>query len=70
MHGPPARAEAQNTPHVNLMIAKAHLAASDAALTSRPWHDVLSAIIDTKTSDTRHRQETAANGHAFVNVSD
>jgi hypothetical protein len=47
------------------MIAKAYLAASDPALTSRTWQAVLSAIIDTKTDDTRHRWETAAKDRAF-----
>lgn len=60
-----ARNEARQTPHVNLMIAKAYLAASDPALTSRTWQDVLNAIIGTKTGDTRHRWETAAKDHAF-----
>jgi hypothetical protein len=50
-----ARNEARRTPHLNLMIAKAYLAASDPALISRTWQDVLSAIIGTKTGDTRHR---------------
>jgi hypothetical protein len=60
-----ARNEAQHTPHVNLMIAKAYLAASDPALTSRTWQDVLNAIINTKTDDTRYRWETAAKNRAF-----
>ena len=60
-----ARNEALHTPHVNLMIAKAYLAASDPALTSRTWQDVLNAIINTKTGDTRYRWETAAKDHAF-----
>ena len=47
-----ARNEAQHAPHVNLMIAKAYLAASDPALTSRTGQDVLNAIINTKTGDT------------------
>jgi hypothetical protein len=51
-----ARNEAQHTPQVNLMIAKAYLAASDPALTSRTWQDVLNAITCTKTGDTRISQ--------------
>jgi hypothetical protein len=38
------------------MIAKACLAASDPALTSRTWQDVLNAITCTKTGDTRISQ--------------
>ena len=60
-----ARNESQHNPHVNLMIAKAYLAASDPTLTSRTWQDVLNAIIGTKTGDTRYRWETAAKDHAF-----
>jgi hypothetical protein len=65
-----ARNEAQRTPHVNLMIAKAYLAASDPALTNRTWQHVINAIIETKTGDTRHRWETAAKDHALDRVRD
>lgn len=60
-----ARNEAQHTPQVNLMIAKAYLAASDPTLISRTWQDVMNAIINTKTGDTRYRWETAVKDHAF-----
>ncbi len=61
-----ARNEAQHTPHVNLMIAKAYLAASDPALTSRTWQDALNAIINTKAGDTRYRWESDPDNSRIV----
>src|SRR5437764_11176194 len=43
-----ARNQAERQPVLNLQIAKAYLAGTDAAITKRTWQDAISALTTTK----------------------
>ncbi len=60
-----AQREAHAQPHLNLQIARAYLLASDAAMVTRTWEQVMEAIIGTKTAETKRRWQSAAKDRAF-----
>ena len=60
-----ARNEAARQPHLNLQIAKAYLAGTDSALSTRTWQGALDAIIDNKTGPTKDRWQRAAREKAL-----
>jgi len=55
-----ARNDAERQPALNLHIAKAYLAGTDSGITTRTWHQALSALVDTKLGPTKERWERAA----------
>lgn len=57
--------ESHIQPALNLQLARTYLAASDPQMVKRTWTDVLVAIIETKTGETRTRWERAKNDQAF-----
>jgi len=63
-----SRNEAEQQPAVNLQIARAYLAASDPAVTTRTWQHVMEEITKLKEGSTRHRWQTAINDSAFDSI--
>src|SRR5947199_473790 len=60
-----ARNEAVRQPHLNLQIAKAYLAGTDSAASTRTWQHALDALIETKHGPTRDRWRRAAKESAL-----
>ncbi len=60
-----ARNEAIRQPHLNLQIAKADLAGTDSAVSTRTWQHALDALIETKHGPTRDRWRRAAKESAL-----
>jgi hypothetical protein len=60
-----ARNESVRQPQLNLQIAKAYLAGTDSAVSTRTWQNALDAIVETKTSSTQDRWRRAANETAL-----
>src|SRR5260370_25850582 len=50
-----AQREAHAQPHLNLQIARAYLLASDAAMVTRTWEQVMEAVIGPNTSQSKTR---------------
>src|SRR6266566_3068377 len=65
-----ARNEAIRQPHLNLQIAKAYLAGTDSAVSSRTWQNALDAVIDTKSGSSRDRWRRAAKETALDLIRD
>jgi len=60
-----ARNEAVRQPNLNLQIAKAYLAGTDSAVSTRTWQHALDALIETKHGPTRDRWWRAAKESAL-----
>lgn len=60
-----AKNEAERQPMINVQIAKAYLAASDAALTTRTWQQVFEHIISCKEGPTQIRWMGASKEKPF-----
>jgi hypothetical protein len=60
-----AQREAHAQPYLNLQIARAYLLASDPAMVTRTWEQVMEAIIGTKMAETKRRWQSAAKDRAF-----
>ena len=60
-----AKNQAQRQPVLNLQIAKAYLAGSDAGITTRTWQHAIEALTNTKQGANQHRWKTAAKDKAF-----
>jgi integrase len=60
-----ARNEAERQPMINVQIAKAYLAASDAAITTRTWQHVFEHIINCKEGPTKVRWVGASKERPF-----
>src|SRR5213594_3105636 len=65
-----ARNESVRQPQLNLQIAKAYLAGTDSAVSSRTWQNALDAVIDTKSGSTRDRWRRAAKETALDLIRD
>ena len=65
-----ARNESVRQPQLNLQIAKAYLAGTDSAVSSRTWQNALDAVIDTKHGSTRDRWRRAAKETALDLIRD
>src|SRR5436190_14418664 len=65
-----ARNEAVRQPHLNLQIAKAYLAGTDSAASTRTWQHALDALIETKHGPTRDRWRRAAKESALDLIRD
>ena len=65
-----ARNESVRQPQLNLQIAKAYLAGTDSAVSSRTWQNALDAVIDTKSGSTRDRWRRAAKESALDLIRD
>jgi len=61
-----AKNESVRQPALNLHIAKAYLAGTDSAMTTRTWQQAIEALIGTKEGANQHRWRTAAKDPAFV----
>jgi len=60
-----AKNEAERQPMINVQIAKAYLAASDAAISTRTWQHVFEHIINCKEGPTKVRWTGASKEKAF-----
>src|SRR6266699_1853815 len=60
-----ARNEAVRQPHLNLQIAKAYLAGTDSAASTRTWQHAVDALIETKHGPTKDRWRRAAKESAL-----
>src|SRR3989442_11511906 len=60
-----ARNESVRQPQLNLQIAKAYLAGTDSAVSTRTWQHALDALIETKSGSTRDRCRRASKGAAL-----
>jgi integrase len=60
-----ARNEAVRQPQLNLLIAKAYLAGTDAGVSNRTWQQAFDAIIACKRNSTKERWERGARQAAF-----
>jgi len=60
-----AKREAHRQPFVNLQIARVYVGASDPAMLTRTWRDVITAIIQTKQGDTAYRWQSASKDKAL-----
>src|SRR5439155_1719802 len=65
-----ARNEAIRRPHLNLQIAKAYLAGTDSAASTRTWQHALDALIETKHGPTMDRWRRAAKESALDLIRD
>ena len=60
-----ARNESVRQPQLNLQIAKAYLAGTDAGLSKRTWQDAFTAITENKHGPTQERWQRAIKQKAF-----
>ena len=60
-----ARNESFRQPQLNLQIAKAYLAGTDAGLSKRTWQDAFTAITENKHGPTQERWQRAIKQKAF-----
>jgi integrase len=60
-----ARNEAERTPAINLQIARAYLLASDGAITTRTWADLMEEVSRAKTGNTKERWDRAMKEEPF-----
>src|ERR1017187_1370587 len=58
--------ESVRQPALNLHIAKAYLAGTDNAMTTRTWQQAIEALIGTKEGANQNRWQTAAKDKAFI----
>src|ERR1051325_9623378 len=65
-----ARNESVRQPHLNLQIAKAYLAGTDSAVSTRTWQHALNALIETKHGSTQDRWRRAAKESALDLIRD
>lgn len=65
-----AKNEAHQQPALNLQIAKAYLAATDASFVQRTWREVMAEFVKTKSGSTRTRSERAVADKAFDSIRD
>src|SRR5205823_10906942 len=65
-----ARNEAIRQPHLNLQIAKAYLAGTDSAVSTRTWQHALDVLIETKHGPTMDRWRRAAKESALDLIRD
>ncbi len=63
-----AKNQAERQPTLNLQIAKAYLAGTDAATSSRTWRDALEAITDSKHGTNLKRWKTVAKDPALADL--
>ncbi|MDX1952391.1 MAG: hypothetical protein SFY81_09410 [Verrucomicrobiota bacterium] len=63
-----AKNEAHEQPAINLQIARAYLAATDAGISTRTWQHVMDAMRSDKTGPTLHRWLTAIKDKAFDSI--
>jgi integrase len=63
-----ARNESFRQPQLNLHIAKAYLAGTDAGVSTRTWQDAMNAIIETKDGSTKDRWVRAAKEKALDTI--
>lgn len=61
-----ARNEAERQPLLNLQLARAYLAGTDPAVTSRTWRDAILALIETKRADNQIRWRSVLRDAALV----
>src|SRR6185436_19846706 len=60
-----ARNEADHHPGVGIQIARAYLVASDSAIGTRTWKEVMESIVETKQGTTQRRWEQAIRQEAM-----
>src|SRR2546425_549301 len=60
-----AKNQAERQPAINLQIAKAYLAGTDAGITTRTWQSAIDALTATKLGANQHRWKVAAKDKAF-----
>jgi integrase len=60
-----SRTEAEKQPAINLQIARAYLAASDPAISTRNWQFVMDEMVKLKQGETQRRWKTAIKDKAF-----
>lgn len=65
-----AKNQAERQPVLNLQIAKAYLAATDATFVNRTWREVMAEFIKTKTGTNRTRSERAVLDKSFDSIRD
>ena len=65
-----AKNEAAQQPAINLQIAKAYLAATDASFVKRTWREVMVDFVKVKTGSNRTRSERAIMDKAFDLIRD
>jgi len=63
-----AKREAHVQPFVNLQIARVYVGASDPAMLTRTWRDVIAAIVQMKQGDTAYRWQTAGKDKALQTI--
>ena len=61
-----AKNESVRQPALNLHIAKAYLAGTDSAMTTRTWPQAIDSLIGTKEGANQHRWRTAAKDKALL----
>lgn len=65
-----SRSEAEKQPAINLQIARAYLAATDAQIATRTWQYVMDEMVKLKKGETQHRWQTAIKDKAFNTIRD
>lgn len=65
-----SRSEAEKQPAINLQIARAYLAATDAQIAMRTWQYVMDEMVKLKKGETQHRWQTAIKDKAFNTIRD
>jgi integrase len=65
-----SRSEAEQQPAINLQIARAYLAATDAQIATRTWQYVMDEMVKLKKGEMQHRWQTAIKGKAFNTIRD
>ncbi|EEF62983.1 tyrosine-type recombinase/integrase [Pedosphaera parvula] len=61
-----AHREAHLQPAINLQIARTYVVASDPAMVSRNWQEVMQSIVATKTGETKNRWDSVAKDKALA----
>jgi integrase len=65
-----ARNESVRQPQLNLQIAKAYLAGTDAGVSKRTWQDALDHLVGTKSGATQERWQRAGKDKALDSIRD
>src|ERR1043165_5998721 len=60
-----AKNQSIRNPHLNLQLAKAYLAGSDAGVATRTWQNAAEALIETKQGATKERWQRAVKDKAL-----
>ena len=63
-----ARNEAEHQPQINLQIARAYLAGTDSAVTTRTWQVVMEELVKLKKGETQARWSFAIRDRAFDSI--